>query len=208
MKPALRKALLTAHITSSVGWLGAVAGFLALAIAGLNSKDAELVRAAYLAMALTARFVIVPLAFASLLTGIVQALGTPWGLFRYHWIVVKLLLTIFATAILLLKMPLIGHAARQATATGSLPSLSTAGRALVIHSAGGLLVLLAITTLSVYKPWGLTLYGRRKLRERGVEFAEESPAATSRWIYVFGTLFLLLFVLQHLVAGHLGHHMR
>jgi hypothetical protein len=151
MKPALRKAVLTAHITCSVGWLGAVAGFLALATTGLNSKDAEMMRAAYLAMALTARFVIVPLAFASLLTGIVQALGTPWGLFRYHWIVAKLLLTVFATTILLLKMPLIGHAARQAMVIGSLSSLGTAGRALVIHSAGGLFVLLVITTLSVYK---------------------------------------------------------
>jgi hypothetical protein len=174
MKPALRKAVLTAHITSSVGWLGAVAGFLALAITGLNSKDAELVRAAYLAMALNARFVIVPLAFASLLTGIVQALGTPWGLFRYRWILAKLLLTVFATTILLLKMPLIGRAARQAMVTASLPSLNTAGRALVFHSAGGLLVLLVITTLSVYKPWGLTLYGRRKLRERGVAISSLS----------------------------------
>ena len=208
MKPALRKALLTGHISSSVGWLGAVAGFLTLAITALNSKDAEMVRAAYFAMALTARFVIVPLAFASLLTGIVQALGTPWGLFRYHWIVTKLLLTVFATTILLLKMPLITHAAHQALVTGSLPSRSSVGRELVIHSAGGLLVLLVITTLSVYKPWGLTLYGRRKLRESGVEFAEQSPATISRWIYVLGTLFLLLFVLQHFVAGHLGHHMR
>ena len=208
MNPGLRKALLTTHIVCSVGWLGAVAGFLALAITGLNSKDAEMVRGAYLAMALTARFVIVPLALASLLTGIVQALCTPWGLFRYYWIVAKLLLTVFATTILLLKMPLIGQAARQAMVTGSLPSLSTAGRALVMHSAGGLLVLLMITTLSVYKPWGLTLYGRRKLRERGVELVEESPAATSRWIYVFGTLFLLIFVLQHFLGGHLGHHLR
>jgi uncharacterized membrane protein len=93
-------------------------------------------------------------------------------------------------------------------ATGSLPSLSTAGRALVIHSAGGLLVLLVITTLSVYRPWGLNQYGRRKLHERGVELVEESPPVISRWIYVFGTLFLLLFALQHLLGGHLGHHLR
>jgi hypothetical protein len=41
-------------------------------------------RAAYLAMDLTSRFVIVPLARASLLTGLAQALGTPWGLFRHY----------------------------------------------------------------------------------------------------------------------------
>ena len=207
MKPVFRKGVLTMHIICSVGWLGAVAGFLALAMTGLNSKDAELVHAAYVAMGLTARFVIVPLALASLLTGVVQAVGTPWGLFRYYWIIAKLLLTVFATTILLLKMPLIEEAARQAMMPAALPSLSGTGRALAMHSAGGLLVLLVITTLSVYKPWGLTVYGRRKVRERGVELVEESPVVTSRWIYVFGTLFLLLIVLRHLLGGHFEHHM-
>jgi Predicted integral membrane protein (DUF2269). len=174
MKPGLRKLILTVHITSSVGWLGAVAGFLALAIAALNNKDAQTIRAAYIAMALMARFVIVPLAFASLLSGIIQALGTPWGLFRHYWLLVKLLLTLFATVILLLKTPLISYAARQAAAAAILSStnLHAAGRELLVHSAGGLLVLVVVTTLSVYKPWGLTRYGRRKLREQGVELAE------------------------------------
>jgi hypothetical protein len=211
MKPGLRKLIFTVHITSSVGWLGAVAGFLALAIAALNSKDAQMVRAAYLAMALIARFVIVPLAFASLLSGIIQALGTPWGLFRHYWILVKLLLTLFATVVLLLKTPLIGYAARQAAAAAlSSANLRAAGRELLVHSAGGLLVLVVVTTLSVYKPWGLTRYGRRKLREQGVELAEGSTTntSTSRWVYVFGILALvLLMAFRHLLGGHLGHHM-
>ena len=57
----LRKFALTTHVTSSVGWLGAVGAFLALAIAGVGSEDAQIVRAAYLAMHLTTWFVIVPL---------------------------------------------------------------------------------------------------------------------------------------------------
>jgi hypothetical protein len=62
MAPRLRKFALTAHITSSVGLLGAIACFLALVVAGLASQDAPMVRAAYLAMELTTWFVIVPLA--------------------------------------------------------------------------------------------------------------------------------------------------
>jgi hypothetical protein len=104
MTPRLRKFALTAHVTSSVGWLGAVAAFLALAVASLTSQDAQMVRAAYLAMELTAWFVIVPLAFASLLTGLVQSLGTKWGLFRHYWVLAKLLLTVLATIVLLLQM--------------------------------------------------------------------------------------------------------
>jgi len=69
MTPSLRKFALTTHVTSSVGWLGAVGAFLALAIAGLGSQDPQIVRAAYLAMHLTTWFVIVPLSLAALLTG-------------------------------------------------------------------------------------------------------------------------------------------
>src|SRR5438128_247342 len=101
MTPGLRKLALTTHVTSSVGWLGAVAGFLCLAIAGLGSGDPQIVRAAYLAMHVTTWFVIVPFSLASLLTGLVQALGTTWGLFRHYWVVTKLLLTSFATLLLL-----------------------------------------------------------------------------------------------------------
>ena len=167
MKPGLRKVVLLAHITFSVGWIGAVAGFLALAITGFTSQNVEMVRAVYPAMEVTARFVIVPLAFASLLSGTIQSLGTPWGLFRHYWVVAKLLLTIFATVVLLKKMPLIGYVAHLAAET-PLPraALRANGFPLLIHAAGGILVLLVITTLSVYKPWGLTLYGRRKQQER------------------------------------------
>jgi hypothetical protein len=163
----LRKLALVAHITSSVGWLGAVAGFLVLSIAGLTSRDPEIVRGAYLSMKLTAGFAIVPLAFASLLTGIVQSLGTPWGLFRHYWVLAKLSLTVFATIVVLLKMRLIAYVAGVAAATAmSSVDLSRLRTELVVHAAGGLLVLLVITTVSVFKPWGLTLYGQRKLEDR------------------------------------------
>lgn len=50
MTPSLRKFVLTVHITLSVGWLGAVVAYLALAIVGLTSSDAQVVRAAYLSL--------------------------------------------------------------------------------------------------------------------------------------------------------------
>jgi len=102
MTPTLRKLTITAHVAFSVGWLGAVAAFLALSIAGLTSRDAEVVRGAYLSMDLISRFVIIPMCFAALATGLLQALGTPWGLFRYYWILMKFGLAIFATIALLI----------------------------------------------------------------------------------------------------------
>jgi hypothetical protein len=161
MTIGVRKFALTAHVMSSVGLLGSIAAFLVLAIAGLTHE--QMVRAAYPAMELIARFVIVPLAFASLLTGLMQSLGTAWGLFRHYWILLKLLLTVFAAVVLLAKMELIGYAARlSADATLSRSDLRTAGIQLVVHAAGGLLVLLVPAVLSVYKPPGMTQYGQRK----------------------------------------------
>ncbi len=76
MSPPTRKLALTAHVVSSVGWLGAVAGSLALAVVGLTSQDAQMVRAAYLALEPIGWFVLVPLSLASLLTGLIQSFGT------------------------------------------------------------------------------------------------------------------------------------
>src|SRR6266849_4123686 len=161
--PRLRKFALTAHVTCSVGVLGAIAAFVVLVVAGLTSQDAQTVRAAYLSMLFIAQFVIIPLAFASLLTGLIQSLGTPWGLFRHYWVLVKLLLTVFATSVLLAKMEPIGYAARLAAETTlSRAELRTAGIQLAVHAAGGLLVLLLPVILSLHKPAGATRYGWRK----------------------------------------------
>ena len=167
MAPSLRKFALTIHVICSVGLLGAVASFLALTVAGLTSQDDQMMRAAYQAMELIARFVIVALAFASLLTGLIQSVGTPWGLFRHYWVVVKFLLAVFATIILLVKMELIGQAARL-SAELTLPhaDLSAAGIQLLVHAAGGLLLLLVPAVLSIYKPSGMTRYGWRKQYEQ------------------------------------------
>jgi hypothetical protein len=225
MTLGLRKLALTTHVTSSVGWLGAVVSFLALAVAGLVSQDAQTVRAAYLAMEVTTWFVIVPLAFASLLTGLVVSLGTPWGLFRHYWVLVKFVLTLLATALLLLHTQPIGVLARIARETAL--SSADVGRLqmqLVGDAGAALLALLVNATLSVYKPRGLTPYGRRKQREqRQACLAPSSSELGSdlhangdargepRWIKVLAFVVIavaLIFVILHLAGRGLGslHH--
>ena len=176
LTPWLRKFALTAHVTSSIGWVGAVAGFLALAVAGLTSQDAQTVRAAYIAMDLTTRFVIVPLALASLLTGLVSSLGTTWGLFRHWWILVKLVITILATFVLLQQMEPISNLADVAAETTLSSAEAFEARiSVVAHAGGGLLVLLVPTVLSVYKPRGMTRYGQRKQAEQRRSMQRSTP---------------------------------
>lgn len=165
MGQGLRKLALSVHVATSVGWLGSAASFLALAIAGLYSSGEATVRAMYLAMDLCARFVIVPLALAALASGVVQSLGTRWGLLRHYWVVIKLVVTVVAVAVLLLQLEPIGLLAAEAReGTLSVGSLRDARTSLVVHAAGGIITLLVPTALSVYKPRGLTRYGDRKLR--------------------------------------------
>jgi hypothetical protein len=160
MTPRVRKLALVVHLTVSVGWTGAVVAYLALGVAAATSQDVETVRAAWIAMELTGWYVIVPLALASLLTGLIMALGTKWGLFRHYWVVFSLALTILANVVLLLHMPTVSLLADQAQqAEGA--RLHGLGSDLV-HPGLGLVVLLVIQTLNVYKPPGMTRYGQRK----------------------------------------------
>lgn len=166
LTPFLRKFVLTAHITFAVGWIGAVASFLVLAIAGVTSQDTQLVRSIYVTMELTARFVIVPLSFAPLLTGPLLSLGTPWGLFRHYWIVIKLLITVLSTIVLQVHMPPIIYLSRVA-AEGTLSSADLAVQTQMVVAAGlAVLSLLVATTLAVYKPRGMTPFGWRDRTRR------------------------------------------
>jgi hypothetical protein len=159
MTPRLRKLTLTTHIVFSVGWLGAIVPYLALAIAGLASHDAQMVRAAYLSMEVIGWFVIVPFSLAALSSGLVQSLGTQWGLFRHWWILLKFVLTIVAIVVLLRHMQDVSRVSRLSRET----MMSSADfRPELIHAAGGLLVVLGVTMLSMFKPWGMTPYGLRK----------------------------------------------
>jgi hypothetical protein len=123
MTSGLRKFALTTHVTSSVGWLGAVGAFLALAIAGVGSENAQIVRSAYLAMHLTT------------------------------WFVTKLLLTVLATLILLVHtQPIDRVAAVAAQTTLAIGDLRQLRFQLVGDACAALFVLLMTTALSVYKP--------------------------------------------------------
>ncbi|MEW6582535.1 MAG: hypothetical protein AB1416_07230 [Actinomycetota bacterium] len=162
MTPRARKLALTAHVVSSVGWLGAVGAFLALAVTGLSTGDPGVARAAYVATETITWFVIVPLSGAALVTGLVQALGTAWGLARHYWVLVKLLMTVVATAVLLLHTRPIGVvAAEAARGTLTADSLRPLRVQLVADAGAALLVLVVAAVLSVYKPRGLTRFGRR-----------------------------------------------
>jgi hypothetical protein len=168
LTPRLRKLALTAHLTASVGWLGAVVAFLALSVAGLTSQNPEAVRGVYLVMELTGWVVLVPLSLGSLVTGLVCSLGSSWGLFRHYWVLFKLVINVVATVVLLLYMQTLDALGDVAAAT-ALSGTGLGGLrdpSAVVHAAAALLLLLVATTLAIYKPRGMTRYGQRTQRRR------------------------------------------
>lgn len=166
MSPGLRRLALTIHVTFSVGWLGAVASSLVLCVAGLFSENPQTVRSAYLMLELVARFLLIPLGFASLLTGLIQSLGSKWGLFRHYWVIVKLLINLVACGVLLVYRPTFDHLARIATdmQLSEAQVLSLRSSSPVLHASAAVVLLVMATVLSIYKPQGMTSYGQRKRR--------------------------------------------
>jgi uncharacterized membrane protein len=214
--PALRRFTFATHVASSVGWLGAVLVFLALAAIGLTSTDETTVRGAYLVMAPAAWLVLVPLAHASLLSGIALSLGTAWGLFRHYWVVLKLLITAFATVILMIYMGTFRQMASiAADPVAELGLVRTPSP--LVHATLAVVLLVLATVLGIYKPFGLTPYGQRVPAERrqpsssGPAAATIASAATSgpRWLYACGAVLLVLLlglVVSHVFGGGVPHH--
>lgn len=167
MTPWLRKLTLAVHLTVSVGWIGAVSAYAAFDVSVLGGEDPQTLRTAYLAMDRIVRYVIVPLAFASLITGIAVSVGTKWGLFRHYWVVISLLLTTLAAVVLLREVGIIGLyadiAADPRTSAEDLKALPSTS----LHSIGGIVILFVVLVLNVYKPRGVTRYGRRKALGKG-----------------------------------------
>lgn len=228
MTPRLTRFMLTAHIALSVGWLGAVAAFLVLSIARLASRNAEIIRGAYLSMDVLGRYVIVPLSFAALLTGLVQSLGTCWGLFRQYWTIVKFALTLGAVLLLLMhQFGPINHIAQLVLSSpvGVLPNVHSMETEMASKAGLAVLVLLVTITPSVYKPWGFTSYGRRiqKLRsarlndtgasdqlahvESGADAVHRLPLGLKVFLAVTVLLVLVILVLGHGGGHGLGQHL-
>jgi hypothetical protein len=224
MTPTLRKLNLTAHIALSVAWIGAAAAFLVLPVAGLTTQDESIVRGAYLSMDLICLYSIVPLSFAALGTGLIQSLGTQWGLFRHYWVLAKFLLTTVAVAVLQMHQFAAIKAAKivleAPVGTLSQVELRKLGFDLLRASGLGIVALLVVMTLSVYKPWGLTNYGWRKQDQRRIDPLISPQAVEAMpmgglggnlagnfnpWLVIGVGVFVLAIVISMHLSGHSFH---
>jgi hypothetical protein len=158
MPVGVRKLALALHISLSLGWVGAAVAYLAPSVAATTTTSEDTVRAAWIAQEVIGWYAIVPLATGALVSGLVMSLGTRWGLFRHYWVVITLALTTVSTVILLLHMSTVSAMADVAR-DGQIDMGAYGGD--LLHPALGVVVLVFVTALNVYKPRGLTRYGWR-----------------------------------------------
>jgi hypothetical protein len=170
MAAGLRRAALALHLITSVGWIGAVGAYLVLGVAARASDQAPTVRASWIAMELIGWLAIVPLGCLAFLTGLAMSLGTRWGLIRHYWVLIALVLTSLALAVLILHMPSVSATAASALTGDDRAVLQLGGD--IVHPVLGLLVLILVAVLNLYKPRGLTSYGHR---QRAADPAQRKP---------------------------------
>lgn len=200
--PRWRKLALTAHVGASVGWLGAVAAFLVLAIIGLRSLDDTTVRSLYPTLDLLGWYVIVPFSVAALVTGLIQSFGTQWGFFQHYWVVAKLLITVGASLLLMLHMQLV----RSAAAAANSGTLGSEPRMRLVADAAAAVVVLAIAVvLSVYKPQGLTPWATRAESSGAVTVVSRRTAFSYLFWFTVGAL-LVAVIVRHLLGGAMQSH--
>ncbi|MBO0850842.1 MAG: hypothetical protein J2P20_15375, partial [Pseudonocardia sp.] len=150
------RAVRTAHIVVSGGWLGVGLGKLVLEIAALTTGSAQ--RAGALFAAATAiGCAFPPMIVATLLSGVALAVGTRWGLLRYYWVVTKLGLSL---AVVVTAMALVDGWADQAwpfhrDRADAVPECAAGPLGMLTSLSGVYMVMLLVATVvSVYKPWG------------------------------------------------------
>ncbi|MEU3982142.1 DUF2269 family protein [Streptomyces sp. NPDC026672] len=156
-RPA-RRALLVVHVVASACWLGLSLGLLALGTTAATTGSPPAVEASVRAMKLFADWLVLPVALLTLLSGLGLSLGTPWGLARHRWVVVKFWLTLATTAATAFVLrPAVNSASAAVVAGGPLPE----PRDVLMGPVVSLSAYVFMTVISVLKPWGPTRRGRR-----------------------------------------------
>ena len=197
MSPSLINLNRTAHIIISLSWIGTVIAFFAISIVGLTSHNIEIVRGSYYFMDLISLYTIIPISVLAFLTGLIQSLGTSWGLFRYYWIILKFVLTIAAVGLLLLhQFKLMDQAAAivELSPAGTMPNVGGSGKELMTKSGLAIFLLVGIAILGIYKPWSQTSFGHRE------DKAQENKKAGFKVFLILLGLLGALFIGLHLTS--------
>jgi hypothetical protein len=170
LSPPARKPVMVLHVIAGISWMGVDIALLSLLITARTTNDPAMVVSGFNAIGIIVPVAVPPLSLLILFTGVLQGLGTPWGLVRYWWVVVKLILSLIMTVLVFVSllpgvraMAVLSDTTISADALrASLGSLPTG---LMFPPIVSFLMLGTAAILSIFKPWGRTPWSRETRSE-------------------------------------------
>lgn len=150
-----RKFVLLVHIAAAGAWLGLDLVLGILVVTALTSPDPTGAAAAAASIAMFATLPLVVVGLVTLLTGVLLGFATKYGLMRYWWVLVKLVINVVLVVLVVIVLSpgvtALGEASRAALEEGVAPSVTGTLLFPPIVSSTALIVAM---TLAVFKPWG------------------------------------------------------
>lgn len=165
LAPVARNAVLVLHVVSGIGWMGVDIAVFALLLTARSTTSAALVLSSFNAIGVIVPFAVPALSIGIVVTGLILGVGTRWGLIRYWWVLVKLLLSLIMTVLvfasLVPEVRSIGVLSATTTSADEVrASLGALPTMLLFPPIVSFLMLGVATVLSISKPWGRTPWRR------------------------------------------------
>jgi hypothetical protein len=165
LAPAARKAVMVLHAICGISWMGVDIAVFVLLVTARTTNDPALVISGFNAIRMIVPIAVPPLSLGILLTGLILGLGTRWGLLRYWWVLLKLMLSLIMTVLVFVSLvPGVNSIAVLSTTTMSADavraSLGSLPDQLMFPPIVSFLMLGIAAILSIFKPWRRTPWSR------------------------------------------------
>jgi uncharacterized membrane protein len=149
-----RKVVLLIHIAAAGVWLGLDVAMAVLIFGAMTTDDRSTAAAAWQVLELVTVWPMFTAGVLSLASGVVLGLGSRYGLVRYWWVLVKLVLNVVLCGLVLLALR--GGVQEAAEAGRAMAAGAPAFRSddLIYPPIVSPTALTLAFILSVFKPWG------------------------------------------------------
>lgn len=153
--------LLSLHVVFSAIMLGETIVIVIVSLTAMTTESGDVLNACYTTLHLLSRTGGRYAPIFAVVTGVMLSVMTPWGLFRYHWIIVKEVLTLLALAIGIVGFYVwslrgLSIASIEGLAARQNPVFVVNSHLLWIGIILQSMSLLSMFVISVFKPWGGT----------------------------------------------------
>jgi hypothetical protein len=151
----VHRSVLVVHLASAGAWLGIDVVMAVLVFTALGSDDDRTKALSFRALELVAVGPLLAAGLVCLLSGVLLGLGSRYGLVRYWWVAVKLVLNLVLTGLVLVSLaPQVADAAARARQfDAGVPAPLGVGDLIFPPIVSPTALLLAMV-LAVFKPWG------------------------------------------------------